>query len=77
MDDFNAADEESRNLDSFIANLDIGGANYSSILALSTRQTFGTLELTIPSDSLDQSSVLAFLKEISRSVSVCSISNPL
>lgn len=66
LDDLRAADEESRDLDSFIANVDVGGANYSNILALSTRQTFGTLELTIPSDNLDQSSVLAFLKEISR-----------
>lgn len=66
LDDFYAADEESRDLDSFIANVNVGGANYSNILALSTRQTFGTFELTIPSDSLDQSSVLAFLKEISR-----------
>jgi hypothetical protein len=68
-----AADEESREFDSFIANVDVGGANYSNILALSTRQTFGTLELTVPSDTLDQSSVLAFLKEISRLVIVCSI----
>lgn len=66
LDDFHAADEESRSLDSFIANVDMGGANYSDILALSTRQTFGTFELTIPSDTLDRSSVLAFLKEISR-----------
>ena len=66
LDDLHAADEESREFDSFIANVDVGGANYSNILALSTRQTFGTLELTISSDSLDQSSVLAFLKEISR-----------
>jgi len=66
LDDLRAADEESRDLDSFIANVDMGGANYSNILALSTRQTFGTLELTIPSDNLAQSSVLAFLKEISR-----------
>lgn len=66
LDDFHAAGEESRDLDSFIANVNVGGANYSNILALSTRQTFGTFELTIPSDSLDQSSVLAFLKEISR-----------
>jgi hypothetical protein len=66
LDDFHTADEESRDLDSFIADVDVGGANYSDILALSTRQTFGTFELTIPSDSLDQSSVLAFVKEISR-----------
>ena len=75
LDDFHAADEESRSLDAFIANVDVGGTNYSNILALSTRQTFGTFELTIPSVSLDQSSVLAFLKEISRSVFACLTSN--
>jgi hypothetical protein len=68
LDDLRDADEESRSLDSFIASTNVGGANYSNILALSTRQTFGTFELTIPSDSLDQSSVLAFVKEISRRV---------
>lgn len=77
LDDFHAAGEESRDLDSFIANVNVGGANYSNILALSTRQIFGSFELTVPSDSLDQSSVLAFLKEISRSVVACLISSPL
>jgi hypothetical protein len=77
LDDLHAADEESRELDSFIANVDVGGANYSNILALSTRQTFGTFELTVPSDTLDQSSVLAFLKEISRSVFDCLKSDSL
>lgn len=68
LDDFHAADEESRSLDSFIASAYVGSANYSNILALSTRQAFGAFELTIPKDSLDQSSVMAFLKEISRLV---------
>jgi hypothetical protein len=66
LDDFHAADEKSRDLDSFISGVTTGGAYYSNILALSTRQTFGTFELTIPSESLDPSSVLAFMKEISR-----------
>lgn len=66
LDDLHAADEESRDLDSFIVNVNVDGENYRNILELSTRQTFGTIELTIPSDSLDRSSVLAFLKEISR-----------
>lgn len=69
LDDFHAADEESRNLDSFIVGPNVGSANYSNILALSTRQAFGGLELTIPKDGLDQSSVSAFVKEISRLVS--------
>lgn len=66
LEDFHPADEESRSLDSFIASVDVGGTNHSNILALSTRQTFETFELTIPSESLDSSSILAFLKEISR-----------
>lgn len=70
LDDFHAADEESRNLDAYLADEEIGGANHSDILVLSTRQAFGTLELTIPSDSLETNSVLAFVKEISRFVFV-------
>jgi hypothetical protein len=68
LDDFHAADEESRNLDAYLAGSKVGSTNHSDILVLSTRQTFGTLELTIPSDSLDTKSVLAFVKEISRFV---------
>ena len=80
LDDFHAANEESRNLDAYLAGPKISSANYSDILVLSTRQTFGTLELTIPSDNLGAKSVLAFVKEISRFVfdlhvtSLCSIS---
>lgn len=70
LEDLLSADEESRQLDSFIASVEVGGANYSNILALSTRQTFGTMELTIPSDTLDTNGVLAFVKEISRFVFV-------
>lgn len=76
LDDFHAADAEARSLDSFIASTNVAGGNYSNILALSTRQAFGTFELTIPSDSLDQSSVLAFLKEISRFVSAFWVFKP-
>jgi hypothetical protein len=68
LDDLHAADEESRNLDAYLASTKVGSANHSDILVLSTRQTFGALELTIPSDSLDANSVLALLKEISRFV---------
>lgn len=69
LDDLHSADDESRSLDAFIAGIDIAGANYSNILALSTRQAFGTIELTIPSDTLDRNNMLAFVKEISRFVS--------
>lgn len=68
LDDLHAADEESRNLDAYLAGAKVGSANHSDILVLSTRQTFATLELTILSDSLDTNSVLAFVKEISRFV---------
>jgi thiamine monophosphate kinase len=68
LDDLHAADEESRNLDAYLAGSKVGSANHSDILVLSTRQTFGTLELTVPSDTLDINSVLAFVKEISRFV---------
>lgn len=68
LDDLRAADEESRSLDAFIAGIKAGGQNHTDILALSTRQVFGTMELTIPSDSLDTNSVMAFVKEISRFV---------
>lgn len=68
LDDLRAADEDSRTLDAFIAGVKTGGSNHSDILALSTRQVFGSMELTIPYASLDTSSVLAFVKEISRFV---------
>lgn len=72
LDDFHSADKESRGLDAFIAASDVGSANYSNILALSTRQAFGTMDLTIPADTLDTNDVLAFVKEISRFVFVSS-----
>lgn len=40
-------------------------ANYSDILRLSVRQTFGGMEITIPYDTLNTSDVLSFPKEIS------------
>ena len=41
------------------------GTNYSTVLALGTRQTFGGIDLTIPEDTLDTGDFLVFLKEIS------------
>lgn len=41
------------------------GSNYSDILALSTRQVYGGIEIVIPNDSLDTSQAKAFIKEIS------------
>lgn len=39
--------------------------NYASIVTLSTRQTFGGLDLTIPGDTMDINDFMVFMKEIS------------
>lgn len=41
------------------------GPKYADIVALSTRQAYGGIDLTIPNDSLDTNDVLAFIKELS------------
>lgn len=41
------------------------GQKYADIVALSTRQAYGGIDLTIPNDSFDTSQVLAFIKELS------------
>ncbi|KAJ5113163.1 hypothetical protein N7456_001697 [Penicillium angulare] len=41
------------------------GPKYADIVALSTRQAYGGIDLTIPYDSLDTENVLAFIKELS------------
>ena len=67
LDDYSAANTESTKFDKLIQ--DTGestyGTNYSDILALSVRQTYGGIEVTIPNDSLDTSKTRAFIKEIS------------
>lgn len=65
--DYAAAEAESLTLDSTLKSksLAAGGSNYSDIIALSTRQAFGGLDVTIPNKTLDTSSILVFLKEIS------------
>ncbi|KAK4549818.1 hypothetical protein LTR36_005119 [Oleoguttula mirabilis] len=67
LTDFEAADTEARTLDATIASkaAGVGGANYSDIVALSARQAFGAIDITIPLDTLDTSDVMAFIKEIS------------
>ena len=67
LTDFEAADAEARKLDATIANRasSIGGGNYSDILALSARQAFSSMDLTMPQNRLDTSDVMAFVKEIS------------
>lgn len=67
LDDLPAAAIESHLLDSSLENaaMAAGGNNYSDILALSTRQAWGAIDVTIPSDTLDKSDILVFMKEIS------------
>ncbi|MCJ1311229.1 hypothetical protein MMC25_004900 [Agyrium rufum] len=65
--DYDDAYSEGVNVDSTIQSRgnDVAGTNYSTILALSTRQAFGGIDLTISNDTLDTSDFLVFLKEIS------------
>lgn len=67
LDDHPAAEVESHSLDSSleIAAIAAGGTNYSDILALSTRQAWGAIDVTIPDDTLDTNDILVFMKEIS------------
>lgn len=67
LDDYTDATTEASKLDELVQK---GGesshsSNYSDILALSVRQTFGGVELTVPHDSLDTKDARAFIKEIS------------
>jgi hypothetical protein len=67
LDDYDDAKAESIQLDKLIQDMGISsyGTNYSDILALSVRQVYGGIEVTIPNDSLDTSETRAFIKEIS------------
>lgn len=67
LDDYTDATSEATRLDALVQK---GGesshsSNYSDILALSVRQTFGGIELTVPHDTLDTRDARAFIKEIS------------
>ena len=65
--DYADANTESLTIDSTIEarGAATAGTNYSTILTLGTRQTFGGIDLTIPEDTLDTGDFLVFLKEIS------------
>jgi len=67
LDDYSSANSESSNFDDLIDSTGTSsyGSNYSDILALSVRQVYGGIEITIPNDSLDTDDVRAFIKEIS------------
>lgn len=67
LDDYTLAQLESNEFDKLVSNTGDAayGSNYSDILALSVRQVYGGIELTIPDESLDTSETRAFIKEIS------------
>ena len=67
LDDYEAAQSESLTVDSNLqrSSMASAGTNYSDIITLSVRQTYGGLDLTIPNDTLDTNDVLIFVKEIS------------
>lgn len=67
LDDYDDANTESVRLDKLVEDTGTSsyGTNYSDILALSVRQVYGGIEVTIPNDSLDKSEARAFIKEIS------------
>ena len=67
LDDYSDAAKEAAKVDSLVQE---GGesahsSNYSDILALSLRQIYGGVDLTVPEDSLDTDNARAFIKEIS------------
>lgn len=67
LDDYGAAATESQSIDLNLKTraVEAAGTNYSDILALSTRQVWGAIDVTIPSDTLDTADILVFMKEIS------------
>ena len=67
INDYPNAVAESQALDTEIASaaLSTAGSNYSDIVTLSVRQSYGASDVVIPADSLDTNSTFVFLKEIS------------
>ncbi|KAI9733635.1 MAG: hypothetical protein M1834_003237 [Cirrosporium novae-zelandiae] len=66
LDDYDSASSEADSVDSTISSAgDSISDNYTAILALSTRQILGGIDLTIPADTLSTSDAKAFIKEIS------------
>lgn len=67
FDDYETAASEADTLDSTIqmTATTLAGQNYTDILALSTRQVMGAIDVTIPESTLSTSNVKAFIKEIS------------
>ena len=67
MNDYATAETQANEMDSNLHDKVViaAGQNYADIVALSTRQTFGAMDLTIPSDTLDTDDFMVFMKEIS------------
>lgn len=66
LEDYEASYAESETFDAkVVAAGDEFSTNYTDLLEQSVRQVYGAMELVIPTSTLDTSSVLAFLKEIS------------
>ncbi|KAJ5924286.1 hypothetical protein N7466_008473 [Penicillium verhagenii] len=67
LDDYADAKSESTQFDALISDTGSSsfGSNYSDVLALSVRQVYGGIEVTIPNETLDTSDARAFIKEIS------------
>ncbi|KAJ5363485.1 uncharacterized protein N7496_009198 [Penicillium cataractarum] len=67
LEDFEEARLESWRLDDELSAFATAaaGPKYADIVALSTRQAYGGIDLTIPNSSLDTDRALAFIKELS------------
>lgn len=67
FDDFEDSERESWHLDQELSTLSTAtaGPKYADIVALSLRQVWGGIDLTIPDMSKDPDSVMAFIKELS------------
>lgn len=67
LDDYEDAHLESWKLDDELSDFATAaaGPKYADIVALSTRQAYGGIDLTITNDSLATDQVLAFIKELS------------
>ncbi|KAJ5081827.1 hypothetical protein NUU61_010091 [Penicillium alfredii] len=67
MEDYGNALLESLKLDQELVGsaTAAAGPKYADIVALSTRQAYGGIDVTIPNESLETDNVLAFIKELS------------
>ncbi|KAF2233101.1 putative glutaminase [Viridothelium virens] len=67
FNDYDDAFNEAKDLDSQIqtTGTSVAGSKYADILALSVRQIFGAIDLTIPNSTLNTANASAFIKEIS------------